>query len=115
MEDNRKYGLRPLAGKIDEVSAAREALIAVAELNTPLRTSNANAAFRRIFVATDFSEASGRALCDALALAAENNAQLSVVHGLHPDRKYAALENPYELPSRASVSQQSLRRVPCEF
>jgi len=69
----------------------------VAELNTQSKTSGTCAAFRHILVATDFSEPSRRALCDALVLAAENNAQLSVVHVLHSDRKYAALEAPYEL------------------
>ena len=92
----------------------------VAELNFPktttsstststssTSTSKAGGVFRHILVATDFSEASQRALYDAVALAAENKAQLSVVHVLQPDRKYAALENPPEIDlERISAERQ---------
>jgi len=83
----------------------------VAELNSPLNTSKATAAFRHILVATDFSEASRRALCDALALAAENQAQLSVIHVLHPDRKYAALENPPELDLERIAAEKQIKAL----
>ena len=64
----------------------------VAELNAPQKTSGTSVAFRHILVATDFSEPSQRALSEALLLARENNAQLSVIHVLQPDFRFAALE-----------------------
>lgn len=69
----------------------------VAELTTPITVPKTAAAFRHILVATDFSESARRALCDALALAVENDARLSVIHVLQPDIQYAALENPPEI------------------
>jgi nucleotide-binding universal stress UspA family protein len=89
--------------------------MSVAELNIPLETSKTSAAFRHILVATDFSEASRRALCDALALAAENNAQVSVIHVLHPDRKYGALENPPELDLERIAAEKKVRVLVNEF
>lgn len=64
----------------------------VAEMTTPLKTTEKCAAFRHILVATDFSEPSRRALCDALALAAENHAHVSVVHVLRHEGKDASPE-----------------------
>jgi len=68
----------------------------VAEMTTPLKTTDKceekPAAFRHILVATDFSEPSRRALCDALALAAENHAHVSVVHVLPHEPKAASPE-----------------------
>ena len=63
----------------------------VLESMAPSIALKGEAAFRHILVATDFSEASRRALCDALVLAGDHDAQLSVVHVLHPHQKYAAL------------------------
>jgi nucleotide-binding universal stress UspA family protein len=83
----------------------------VTELNKPLKMSNTGAAFRHILVATDFSESSRRALCDALALAMENNAQLSVVHVLHPDRHYGALENPPELDLERMAAERQIKAL----
>jgi nucleotide-binding universal stress UspA family protein len=48
-------------------------------------------------------------LCDALVLAPENNAQLSVVHVLHSDRKYAALEDPYELNLERIAAEKEIK------
>src|ERR1700693_1436612 len=67
---------------------ALEVSMAVAEE----KSTKTSVTFQHILVATDFSEASRRALCDALALAAENHAQVSVVHGLQHDRQYAGPE-----------------------
>ena len=82
----------------------------VAELKTLIdkpATSQASPVFRHILVATDFSNPSQRALCDALVLATENCAQLSVIHVLQPDRKYRALENPPEIdPERVAAEMQ---------
>lgn len=78
----------------------------VAELSAPSKTTT-SATFRHILVATDFSEVSRRALCEALALAAENNAQLSVLHVLHPERKRGALESPPEAdPERITAEKK---------
>jgi len=89
--------------------------MSVAELNIPLETSKTSVAFRHILVATDFSEPSRRALCDALLLAAENHAQLSLIHVLHPDRKYAALENPTELDVDRMDAKKQLKALVDEF
>jgi len=83
----------------------------VAEVNTPLKSSTTGLTFRHILVATDFSEASRRALREALALAAENDAQLSVMHVLHPDRTYAALENPPELDLERIDAEKQFKRL----
>jgi nucleotide-binding universal stress UspA family protein len=83
----------------------------VAELNTPTKTSKTSAAFRHILVATDFSEPSRHALCDALALAEEHKAQLSVIHVLQPDRKYGALENPPELDLERIDAEQQIKTL----
>jgi nucleotide-binding universal stress UspA family protein len=82
----------------------------VAGLNTPL-TSKTSAAFRYILVATDFSEASRRALCDALVLAKENSAQLSLIHVLQPDRQYGALENPPELDLERIAAEKQIKAL----
>jgi nucleotide-binding universal stress UspA family protein len=71
--------------------------MSVAEVNTQLKSSTPSLTFRHILAATDFSESSRRVLREALTLAVVNNAQLSVIHVLHPDRTHAALENPPEL------------------
>jgi nucleotide-binding universal stress UspA family protein len=85
--------------------------MAVAELKTPSKTSETSASFRHILVATDFSEPSRRALCDALVLAAENNAQLSVIHVLQPDFRFAALENPPELDLERIAAEKEIKRL----
>jgi nucleotide-binding universal stress UspA family protein len=82
----------------------------VAGSNTPL-TSKTSAAFRHILVATDFSEASRRALCDALVLAKENSAQLSLIHVLQPDRQYGALENPPELDLERIAAEKQIKAL----
>jgi nucleotide-binding universal stress UspA family protein len=109
--DDRKHGLRPPAGKTDEVDAAKEVAMTVAESDTQLKASQTSAAFHNILVATDFSEPSRRALCDALVLATENHAQLSVVHVLHSDRKYAALEDPYELNLERIAADKEIKAM----
>jgi nucleotide-binding universal stress UspA family protein len=83
----------------------------VAELNTLSQTQTTGAAFRHILVATDFSEASKRALLDASALAQDNNAQLSVVHVLQPDRQWGALENPPELDLERIDAEQRIKSL----
>jgi nucleotide-binding universal stress UspA family protein len=66
---------------------------AVAEL----KDNRIASCFRHILVATDFSEASRRALSDALALAAQHNALLSVLHAIPPEPALINLGSPAEL------------------
>lgn len=76
------------------------------------------AVFQEILVATDFSKASRRALTEAVALASENDAHLSVVHVLLADWRYEMLENPPELDLERQDAEQKLaeliQSVPCE-
>jgi nucleotide-binding universal stress UspA family protein len=83
----------------------------VAELSTPLKASQASAVFHHILVATDFSEPSRRALCDATALAGENQAQLSIIHVLHTDRRYGVLENPPEVDPGHIAAERELKAL----
>ena len=80
----------------------------VAELNPLLKAPLTSVAFRHILVASDFSEPSRLALCEALALAAEH---LSVVHVLHPDRQFAALESPPELDLQRIAAERQLKAL----
>ena len=89
--------------------------MSIAELNTPLKTSPVNSVFRHILVATDFSAASRRALCNALVLASENDARVSVVHVLHPDFKYAALENPPQIDLERIAAEKEINELVEEF
>ena len=86
----------------------------VAELKTPGTTpvtTKTSAVFRHILVATDFSEASRRALCDALVWAVENHARLSVMHVLQADWNYAALESPPELDLARIDAEKRIRAL----
>lgn len=83
----------------------------VADLTIPLKPTEKIAAFRNILVATDFSEASRRALSDALLLAAENNAHVTVVHVLQHDRNYSALENPPELDFERTEAELQINKL----
>ena len=80
----------------------------VAEMKTH-NPSRSSSIFRHILVATDFSEASRRALCDALALAADSNTQVSVIHVMRPDWRYAALENPPEIDLQRIDMEERLK------
>src|ERR1700688_4641898 len=86
---------------------ALEVSMAVAEE----KSTKTSVTFQHILVATDFSEASRRALCDALVLAAENHAQVSVVHVLQHDRQYAALENPPELDLERMDAELQIKKL----
>jgi nucleotide-binding universal stress UspA family protein len=85
--------------------------MSTAELSIPIEAQKSSGAFRHILVATDFSEPSRRALCEARLVAAENHAQLSIIHILHPDRKYAALENPPELDLERTAAEKRLQAL----
>lgn len=86
----------------------------VEELHPPVATAKTKV-FRHILVATDFSEASRRALCDALVVAVENHARLSVIHVLQTDWKYAALENPPELDLARIDADRRIRALVDDF
>lgn len=64
--------------------------------------------FHHILMATDFSEASERALSGAIALAAQNHAHLSVVHVLHTDWRYEVLDNPPQIDLERIDAQRRL-------
>ncbi len=64
--------------------------------------------FHHILMATDFSEASQRALSGAIALAAQNHAHLSVVHVLHTDWRYEILDSPPEIDLERIDAQRRL-------
>ena len=78
---------------------------AVAEL----KDNRIASCFRHILVATDFSEASRRALSDALALAAQHNAPLSVLHATPPEPALINLESPAELDLGRQVAQRRMK------
>ncbi len=83
----------------------------VAELNTPLKSTTAEVAFRNILVATDFSEPSRRALCEALALAGQHHAHLSVIHVLHPHRRRGDFENPAEVDGERTAAEKQIKTL----
>lgn len=84
--------------------------MAVAELKTPT-TPTGQTAFRRILVATDFSKASRRALSEALALAVDNDARVSVAHVLRSDWRYEMLESPPEIDLEQVDAEQRLKAL----
>ena len=87
----------------------------VAELSRSLEPKATTSAFRHILVALDFSEASRRAVCDAVALAAENKARLSVIHVLHPDRTHAPLEALAEIDPECIAAAKRIKALMGEF
>ncbi|HET9306483.1 MAG TPA: universal stress protein [Candidatus Sulfotelmatobacter sp.] len=67
--------------------------------------------FRNILVAADFSHASTSALSAAIALAAENDAHLSVIHVLQSDWRYEMLESPPELDLERLDADRRLKKL----
>lgn len=84
--------------------------MAVAELKTQSIPTE-QTAFHRILVATDFSKAARRALSEALALAEDNQARVSVAHVLHSDWRYEMLENPPEIDLERVDAEQRLKTL----
>lgn len=84
----------------------------VAELkSTELNRAGTNTVFKNILVATDFSECSRRALREAMALAAENDASISVVHALASfPPQYSTLESPPELDVERSEAERQMKK-----
>lgn len=64
--------------------------------------------FHSILVATDFSEASRRALSSALALAARHDAQAAVVHVCGNDWHHEMPDNPSEIDREKTDGEQQL-------
>src|ERR1700756_5120885 len=83
----------------------------VAELHMPLKSTTTGVVFRNILLATDFSEPSRRALCEALALAAQHHAQLSVIHVLHPHRRRGDFENPPEVDGDRIAAEKQIKEL----
>jgi nucleotide-binding universal stress UspA family protein len=84
----------------------------VAELNAQNSGASVvsrHVVFRHILVATDFSEASRRALCGALTLATDSDTQVSVIHVMRPDWRYASLENPPEIDLQRIDTEERLK------
>lgn len=82
--------------------------VAECKVQVPVRPSPA---FPHVLVATDFSEASRRALCEAVALAAGTQAQISLIHVVQTDRRYATLENPPEIDLQRIDAEERLRAL----
>src|SRR5579864_5936604 len=80
----------------------------VAELKAQ-NPSRSRAVFKHLLVATDFSEASRRALRDALAMATDSNTQVSVLHVMRSDWRYASLENPPEIDLQRIDTEERLK------
>lgn len=85
------------------------------QLKEPLAPCSARAVFHHILVATDFSNASRRALRDALALATENGARLSIIHVLQTDHKYGTMDNPPELDLQRIAAERQLKALEDEM
>lgn len=79
-----------------------------AELKTYEVPNQSIQLFRSILVATDFSEASRRALASALSLAKGSDAHISVVHVFQTDWRYEMLESPPEIDLERSDAQEKL-------
>lgn len=65
--------------------------------------------FHRILVATDFSKTSERAFTEALMIARENHAELSLVHVMNIDWRYQVLENPPEIDLEEQDAQERVK------
>ena len=65
--------------------------------------------FHQILVATDFSQTSERAFAEALMIARENHAQLSLVHVMNIDWRYQVLENPPEIDLEEQDAQERVQ------
>lgn len=65
--------------------------------------------FHHILVASDFSKASERAFSEALMIAKEHDAQISLVHVVNADWRYEMLENPPEIDLEESDAKSRMR------
>lgn len=71
--------------------------------------THTQAVFHHILVATDFSEASHRAFCDALALAGHDRAHVYLVHALPFQMQYLSLEAPPELDTERLDAEKEMK------
>jgi len=65
--------------------------------------------FYHIVVATDFAKCSERAFSEALVIAQENGAQISLVHVVNADWRYEMLENPPEIDLEEADAKARMR------
>lgn len=76
-----------------------------------LEKTSTRTVFKNILVATDFSEASQRALRDALALATDGDVRISVVHALGQiPQQYSTLDSPPELDLERIEAETQMRK-----
>ncbi len=85
--------------------------MALAQTQIQTQDQKKTSVFRHILAAVDFSPASQKALSEALALTACNDAQLSVLHVLQADWRYEMLENPPELDLERIDAHRRLEKL----
>lgn len=88
--------------------------MSVAQIASPA-IPTAEGVFHHLLMATDFSEASQRALAGAVTVAAQNHAHLSVVHVLQTDWRYEILDNPPEIDLERIDAQRRLETATQEI
>jgi nucleotide-binding universal stress UspA family protein len=98
---------QPIPTRIPIDDPVQEDFMSVLPFSTPT-VSQATHIFHHVLMATDFSEVSQRALAGAIALAAQNQAHLSVVHVLPTDWRYEILDNPPEIDLERIDAQKRL-------
>lgn len=82
--------------------------MSVAEIAIP-KVAAKDSLFHHILVATDFSKASERAFSEALVIAKENDAQISLAHVVNADWRYEMLETPPEIDLEESDCKTRMR------
>lgn len=102
----RTAGIGPAFGIYEP--KAGEAMMSVAELKAE-KFEEVSSVFHSILTATDFSEASDRALRVAMRLAEHYEARLSVVHVYQTDWRYEMLDHPPEMALEGSDVEERLR------
>lgn len=104
---NSQKGIYRMTAQAINSGICREASMTVAELTTE-DVAKQSSAFHSVLVATDFSEASDRAVSTAARLAAIHHARLSVVHVFQNDWRYEMLGNPPQTDLEAVDAQRQL-------
>ncbi|HYM76401.1 MAG TPA: universal stress protein [Candidatus Dormibacteraeota bacterium] len=67
--------------------------------------------FHQILVATDFSDAWRRALSEALVLASDKDAKMTLVHVAHTDWRYEMLDTPPEFDLEQGDARRGLEKL----
>lgn len=82
--------------------------MSVAEVSIPRVAAKAGL-FHHILIAADFSKASERAFSEALVIAKESDAQISLVHVVNADWRYEMLETPPEIDLEEADAKTRMR------